>query len=190
MIGIIISGEDTFFSTTAFRTVSLIANSQAKLRYIEKGILEKWQEELPGIESKIYDYYRKSGMVPDLLEKKGLDRRNHKRMELSGRATLQLLNASGGPSGKSFIGGLSDIGEHGLSFSLKISKKETARKLLGLKLNMKFEVPGAKTPQKIDQNGTLVGIGYPVFGDYSIHVRVDKPFDKAILHVTTQVDRL
>jgi hypothetical protein len=46
---------------------------------------------------------------------------------------------------------------------------------------MKFEVPSAKTPQIKDQNGTLVGIGYPAFDDYSIHVRVDKPFDKSIL---------
>jgi len=177
-----LAGEDTFFYTTAFRTVSLIANSQSKLRYLEKGVLEKWKEEFPGIEQKLYDYCRKSGMVPDLLEKKGLDRRIHKRIELSGRATLQFLNASGGPNGKPFIAGLSDIGLNGLSFSLRISKKETARKLLGLKLNMKFELPRTPAPQKIDQNGTLVGIGYPLLDDYSIHVRVDKPFDKAILN--------
>jgi len=179
-----LAGEDTFFYTTAFRTVSLIANSQSKLRYLEKGVLEKWKEEFPGIEQKLYDYCRKSGMVPDLLEKKGLDRRIHKRIELSGRATLQFLNASGGPNGKPFIAGLSDIGLNGLSFSLRISKKETARKLLGLKLNMKFELPRTPAPQKIDQNGMLVGIGYPLLDDYSIHVRVDKPFDKAILNPT------
>jgi CRP-like cAMP-binding protein len=175
-----LAGEDTFFSTTAFRTVSLIADSQAKLHYIEKGILEKWQEKFPGIEPKLYEYCRKSGLVPDLLEKKGLDRRIQKRLELSGRVTIQLLNASGGPTGKPFIGGLSDISVDGLSFSVKISKKETARKLLGLKLNMKFALPSAEAPQKIDQNGTLVGIGYPVFADYSIHVRLDKPFAEAI----------
>ncbi|MFC1535013.1 cyclic nucleotide-binding domain-containing protein [Thermodesulfobacteriota bacterium] len=178
-----IAGEDTFFSTTAFRTVSLIADSQAKLRYIEKGVLEKWQEKLPGIEQKLYEYCRKSGMVPDLLEKKGLDRRIQKRLELSGRVTIQLLNASGGPTGKPFIGGLSDIAVNGLSFSVKISKKETARKLLGLKLNMKFTLPSAKSPQKIDQNGTLVGIEYPVLADYSIHVRFNKPLDEAIMEM-------
>jgi len=176
-------GEDTFFFTTAFRTVSLIADSQAKLRYIEKGILEKWQEKLPHIEQKLYEYCRKSGMVPDLLEKKGLDRRIQKRLELSGRVTIQLLNASGGATGKPFVGGLSDIAVDGLSFSVKISKKETAHKLLGLKLNMKFTLPGAKSPQKIDQNGTLVGIGYPVLADNSIHVRCDKPFDEATMEV-------
>lgn len=179
-----LAGEDTFFYTTAFRTVSLQANSQAKCRYLERGVLEKWKEEFPRIEQKLYDYCRKSGTVPDLLEKKGLDRRIHKRIELSGRATLQLLNSSGGPNGKPFIAGLSDISVYGLSFSLKISKKETARRLLGLKLNIKFELPQAGTTQKIDQNGTLVGVGYPLLDDYSIHVRVDKPFDKPILNPT------
>ncbi|MDB9822837.1 Crp/Fnr family transcriptional regulator [Deltaproteobacteria bacterium] len=176
-----LTGEDTFFYTTAFKTVSLITCSQAKLHYIEKGILEKWQEKFPGIESKLYEYCRKSGRVHDLLEKKGLDRRIQKRLGISGRVTVQLLNASGGPSGKPFAGGLSDISVNGLSFSVKISKKETARKLLGLKLNMKFALPGAEAPQKTDQNGTLVGIGYPVFADYSIHVRLDKPFDEKII---------
>ena len=52
-----------------------------------------------------------------------------------------------------------------------------------LKLNMKFTLPSAKSPQKIDQNGTLVGIGYPVFADNSIHVRFDKPLDEAIMEM-------
>jgi CRP-like cAMP-binding protein len=176
-----LAGEDTFFSTTAFRTVSVIADSQAKLRYIEKGVLEKWQEKLPGIEAKLYEYCRKSGLVPDLLARKGLDRRMQERLELSGRVTIQLLNASGAPIGKPFIGGLLDIAATGLSFSFKISKKETARKLLGLKLNMKFALPNTEAPQKIDQNGTLVGIGYHTFADNSIHVRLDEPFDEAII---------
>ncbi len=176
-----LTGEDTFFSTTAFRTVSLMVDSEAKLHYIEKGVLEKWQEKFPGIETKLYEYCRKSGLVPDLLEKKGLDRRVQKRLKLSGRVMIQLLHASGGAIGKSFIGKLLDINVGGFSFSFKISKKETARKLLGIKLNMKFALGGAETLQKIDQNGTLVGIGYPVLADNTFHVKVDKPFDQGLI---------
>ena len=174
----VLAGEDTFFYTTVYRTVSLIANTQAKLRHLERSVLEKWKEEFPNIEQKLYDHCRRSGIVYELLEKKGLNRRINERIERSGRATLQLLKASGEPNGKPFIAGLSDISAYGLSFSLKISKKETARRLLGLKLNMKFELPQAETPQKIDQNGILVGVGYPLLDDYTIHVRVDKPFDE------------
>jgi hypothetical protein len=105
----------------------------------------------------------------------------HKRIEQSGRATLQLLKASGEPTGKPFIAGLSDISHYGLSFSLRISNKETAHRILGLKLNMKFELSQGETPQKIDQNGTLVGVGYPLLDDYTIHVRVDEPFGEAIV---------
>jgi hypothetical protein len=46
---------------------------------------------------------------------------------------------------------------------------------------MKFALPGAEAPQKIDRTGSLVGIGYPVFADNSFHVRLDKPFDEEIM---------
>jgi CRP-like cAMP-binding protein len=175
-------GEDTFFSSTAFRTVSLIAESQVKVHYLEKEILEKWQEKFPAIKPKLYGYYNsESGMVFQLLEKKGLDRRTQKRPQASARITVQLLNKSGGAIGKPFIGSLTDISINGLSFSTKISKKETARKLLGLKLNMKYALPGEEVPQKMNQNGTLVGIGYPVLADYTLHVRLDKPFDEELV---------
>ena len=38
-----------------------------------------------------------------------------------------------------------------------------------------------REPREIDRNGILVGIGYPVFADYSIHVRCDKPFDEGTM---------
>ena len=174
-----LTGEDTFFSTTAFRTVSLMVDSQAKLHYIERGNLDSWQETLPGIETKLYETCRKSGLVPEVLEKKGLDRRIQKRLKLSGRVSIQLKNTSGGPIGKAFIGKLLNISAEGLSFSFKISKKETARKLLGVRLNMKFTLSRAGTPQEIDQDGTLVGIGYPVLADNTFHIRVDTPFDNS-----------
>ena len=176
-----LTGEDTFFSTTAFRTVSLMVDSRAKLHYIERGILDSWQETFPSIETKLYEYCRKSGLVPEVLEKKGLDRRIQERLKLSGRVSIQLKNASGGPIGKPFIGKLLNISVEGLSFSFKISKKETARKLLGVRLNMKFALAGAVTPQEIDQNGMLVGIGYPVLADNSFHVRVDESFDNRLI---------
>lgn len=174
-----ISGGDTFFYTTAFRTVSLIASSKIKLRYIERKIQEKWNESSPGLADKLNEYCRKSGLVLEMLEKKGLDRRINKRPKISGKVGVQLLDSSGTPAGKQFLAALFNISECGLTFSFKLSKNEVAHKLLGGKIKTKLSIPDDGVKKEAKQSGIIAGIGYPVLADHTIHVRFDKP-DEAI----------
>lgn len=169
------SGGDTFFYTTAFRTVYLIAVSKVKIRYIERKIQEKWKESSPGLIDKIDEYCRKSGLVPKILEEKGLDRRVNKRPKISGKVGVQLLKSSGDPAAKPFIGELINISEYGLAFSFKLSKNEVAHKLLGGKVKTKLAIPVEGVTKEIEQPGIIAGIGYPVLSDHTIHVRFDKP---------------
>lgn len=170
-----ISGGDTFFYTTAFRTVSLITSAGVKLRYLERKIQEKWKASSPGLADKLNGYCRKSGLVPETLEKKGLNRRINKRRKISGKVGIQLLDSSGALSGKQFLGALMNISECGLTFSFKLSKNEVAHKLLGGKLKTKLSMPDGEASKKIEQNGIIAGIGYPVLADHTIHVRFDQP---------------
>ena len=55
-----------------------------------------------------------------------------------------------------------------------ITKKETARILLGRRLNIKFTFPVGNNLLKFDQTGTVVGVRLQTFSDYSIHVKFDK----------------
>ncbi|MBW2609188.1 MAG: cyclic nucleotide-binding domain-containing protein [Deltaproteobacteria bacterium] len=176
-----IAGEDPFFSNTAFSTVSLITLSGVTLNFLDKDVLIKWRDKFSGLEPKLHDYCSKLGMVHDLLDGKNLDRRIQKRVNISGRATIQLFNPSGGPSGKAFVGTLSDISVGGLSFFIKISKKETARLLLGRKLNIKFILQLKDAQQKTDLNGTVVGVRYHTFADHSIHIKFDKQLSEKFI---------
>jgi hypothetical protein len=108
-----------------------------------------------------------------LLEKKGLDRRLQKRLSLSQRGLVQILDSSGKPMGSAFKVRMADISAGGFSFLYKISKEKTARLLLGRKLNLKLGLPAGGRLQKVDRDGTVVAVRSQPFDDYSVHVRFD-----------------
>jgi CRP-like cAMP-binding protein len=175
-----IAGEDAFFFESVC-TTSMITLSRVKLKFLEKDTLLKWRDEFPGIESKLQEYCLKFKNVPDLLKARNLDRRSQKRVKLSGKGAIQLLGASGKPLGRAFKGELSDISVGGLSFTIRISKKENARLLLGRKMNIKFAIPLGSSKHKIDINGTVIGVMSHPFDDYSIHIKFDKLLDEKLL---------
>ncbi|NLA75362.1 MAG: cyclic nucleotide-binding domain-containing protein [Deltaproteobacteria bacterium] len=169
-----ITGEDTFFYTTAYRTVGLKARTEVKLRTVSRKIQGKWMETSPDLENKIRAYFSKSGSILSLLEKKGVDRRIHKRIKINGKVILQLLGREGRAVGKPFMGLLNDMSEAGLAFSFKLTN-EVAHKILGAKLQVRFKLPADGSSKEIKQLGMIAGIGYPVLADHTIHVRFDEP---------------
>ncbi|OIN96818.1 MAG: hypothetical protein AUJ48_00910 [Deltaproteobacteria bacterium CG1_02_45_11] len=175
-----IIGEDTFFAITVC-TTSMIALSQVKLNFLEKKFLKKWQDEFPALASKLHNYCLKLDQAYELLKKKGMDRRTQKRFSISGKVLIQLLNTSGGPTGKAFKGELSDISMGGLSFFIKVSKEETARMLLGRSLNVKLALPRGGSQQPVDQNGTVIGVRCHLLKDYSIHIKFAKMLSAKIV---------
>ncbi len=170
-----IAGEDTFFYTTALRTVSLIAKTRVKLHSLSRKIHQRWQEKFPALEQKLSEYCSKSGRVYEILMKKGMNRRRFKRKKISGKVAVELLNPSGDSTGKQFMGTLCDISVSGLAFTFKLSNNEVAHKLLGTKIKTQLVVPEGNSSKKIEQIGKIVGIGYHVLSDHSIHVRFDQP---------------
>lgn len=170
-----IAGEDTFFYTTASKTVSLIANSNVKLRTLDRKIQGRWNDNFPGLEQKLHEYCEKSGRVSEILLKKGMNRRRNKRLKINGKVAVELLQPSGAPTGKQFTGALCDISISGLSFTFKLSNNEVAHKILGAKVKTQLVVPNRGESVKIAQIGKIVGIGYYVLSDHSIHVRFDEP---------------
>jgi len=125
-----IIGQEPFFSATVC-TVSMIPLSNVKATYLEGDVLKKWKTEVPALESKLHDYSIKHDLVKKELERKSLERRADKRVNLSGTVMFQLLDKAGKPMGKKYKGELSDLSAGGISFSIKSSKKETVRMLLG-----------------------------------------------------------
>ena len=176
-----LAGQENFFSNTVC-TTSLITLSNVNLKYIAKDTLLKWKMELPTLEQKLNDFCDGFPSATKLLQSKKMDRRALKRIKLSGKGLINLLNRAGEPIGKSFKGALSDISVGGLSFEIRISKEETARILLGRRISIALNVSKSIASQVIDQKGIIVGV-YPFpFEDYSIHVKFDKQLDQAVIN--------
>ena len=176
-----LAGQENFFSNTVC-TTSLISLSNINIKYLTKDALLKWKKELPTLEQKLSDFCAGFPNATALLKSKKMDRRTLKRVKLSGKGQIQLLNRSGEPIGKSFKGELSDISVGGLSFEIRISKEETARLLLGRRISIAFNISKRLPSQMIVRSGMIVGV-YPFpFEDYSIHVKFDKMLDESVIN--------
>ncbi|MCK5782963.1 MAG: cyclic nucleotide-binding domain-containing protein, partial [Desulfobacterales bacterium] len=168
-----IIGQEPFFSATVC-TVSMIALSSVKATYLEIDVLKKWKNEVPALESKLYDYCIKNNLIKKELEGKSIERRSDKRVNLSGSVMFQLLDKKEKPMGKGYKGDLSDLSAGGLSFIIKSSKKETIRMLLGRRLKIRFKLPMKHNAyHNIEQLMTVIAAQPQVFDDYSIHLRCD-----------------
>ncbi len=175
-----LAGQEHFFSNTVC-TTSLITLTNVNMKYLEKDALLRWKKEFPNLEQQLSDYCDGFQTVTELLQTKKMDRRALKRVKISDKGLFKLLNRAGEPIGKSFKGDLSDISVGGLSFEIRISKEETARLLLGRRINVAFNYSKSIPNIIIDQNGVIVGV-YPYpFEDYSIHVKFDKMLDKSVI---------
>jgi len=176
-----IMGQDSFFSATVC-TVSMVALSSVKVSFLETDILKKWKKDVPALESKLYDYCLKNNPVKRAMDGKGLERRSHNRINISGTVMFQLLEKSGHPMGKAYKGELSDISAGGLSFIIKSSKKETVRMLLGRRLKISFQLPIKNNAyQGVEEAMTVIAAQAQVFDDYSIHLKFDNKWETSAI---------
>ncbi|GBC59681.1 hypothetical protein DENIS_0622 [Desulfonema ishimotonii] len=173
-----IGGEDTFFSISLC-TTSLVTLSPVRLNYLEQSTFLEWQVKYPALTAKLQSFCNKKGISgPDILKKKGINRRAHERFKVSGSIRFQVLNASGKPIGKAFKGDLSDISVGGLSFFIKTANRKNALTLLGRRLRVRFVIPVGETEVEAEQAGAITGVINHLFSDYSIHMKFDRPLSK------------
>lgn len=177
-----IFGVDQFFSATV-ATLSLVAQTEVKVSYLESEVLKRWKVDAPALEAKLYSFCsRKDRLKKDMLAK-NVDRRVHKRVPVSGRVIFSLIDSSGKPMGKRYQGEIADLSAGGLSFLIKTSKPESARMLLGRRLFVEFEVSlkgGAKKTIKAPMQ--VIAVQAQAFDDYSIHLKSDKILAESVIN--------
>jgi hypothetical protein len=176
-----IIGQTPFFTATVC-TASMVAMTHVKVAYLETDVLKKWKNDVPALESKLYDYCMKHDPVKKMLEEKNIERRLDKRVIISGKVMFQLMDSSGKPMGRGFAGELSDISAGGMSFTLKTSKKESIRMLLGRRVHLTFDLPLKKLKYRtIDQTMTVIAAQPQVFDDYSVHLKFDTKWAQKLI---------
>ncbi len=162
-----IAGEN-FFNASVW-TVSLTAQQQTSISVLRRENLARLEQRIPGIESKLIDYYNRYSDFYAALKGKGMDRRVHERFGFEAKILLQIVDNKDRIL-SSFRGELTDISQGGLSFFIRITKKENVRLLLGRSIKASIPVSGC---QDVVLRGTVIGVqAYDlVLSDYSVHVK-------------------
>jgi len=104
-----------------------------------------------------------------------------RRFRIEGKASLQILGASGASVGKPFRGIVSDISASGLACIVKLTKKEIGQLLLGRSMELKLSLAVKGTNRAIGQVGTVVAVSAPPFDDYYLHVKFHQMLDGGLV---------
>jgi CRP-like cAMP-binding protein len=175
-----IFGIDTFFSDSVC-TTRVMPFHMAKVNFLEKKVLREWKEKFPALETKLNKYCLKYEKAQDVLKNRGLDRRMQRRFRVEGKASLQILGASGVPVGKPFRGSVSDISATGIACIVKLTQKEIGQLLLGRSIEMKLSLTVKGEARSVAQVGTVVAVSSPPFDDYYFHVKFHKMLEGSLV---------
>lgn len=168
-------GAGAFFEASVW-TVSVASVGSSEISSLKLDKLAEWNEEFPGLESKLNDFCRKFERIEQFLERNSRDRRTEARHGISGRVNTTLVDEQGQGLGISAMVELADISMGGLSYQARISKKENARLLLGRKVQV--QLPDGEMPGEYSLvTGDILAVRstYAVENDYSVHVKLDIP---------------
>jgi CRP-like cAMP-binding protein len=164
-------GAGTFFDASVW-TVSAAALGQTDISVLKLDILEQWREDYPALESKLNDFCHDFESVDDFFRHSTQDRRQYSRHKIQEvRIALGLLDKNGQSTGVNAKGDLFDISRGGVSFFMRISKKENARLLLGrsVKIILPFEETTGK-PYGFEGVIMAVRAHHAMENEYSVHV--------------------
>ncbi len=175
-----ISNFDPFFSFSACNA-SLVATSEAIVMILEKKKLAKWKEKFPGIENKLNIFCKEQDSVKTLIENAGPDLRLYERVNTSIPAMIQLMDNSNQPVQTPFKITIADISGGGIGYMTKLHRPKDAQALLGHQLILQFIIPVKDEKKKISKKGMVVGVHLQAFGDSSIHIKFQTPFDDKVV---------
>jgi hypothetical protein len=174
-----ILGSEQFFSASTW-TVTLKAQSDVQMYFLDRQILTELQRDQPGIAAKLQEFCMKFDIVPDLIRSVGSDRREYPRYPVSLYISILLYDHYGQAGRRTFKGEMSDIGEGGLGFSIRITSLDNARFLLGRQIAIGIDL---KNGEVLRCSGIIVSAGsrHHDSQDFSIHVKLFTQLEKAMV---------
>lgn len=138
-----ILGAGTFFEASVWTINALSMGTEVSALKVEA--IQQLQKDFPGIDSKLNDFCARFTVSPASFGITGRERRMYARSRISGVVKMILFDKEGKDSGVAAKGDLFDISAGGVSFFLRISKKNNARLLLGRAVGLTIaSVPGSR----------------------------------------------
>jgi len=170
-----ILGAGVFFDASVW-TVSAASVGQVDISILTLRDLLRWHEEYPALKAKLNDFCHKFEDIDRFFRLSGRDRRKDRRIGVSGRVSITFLNRLGNSTGQQAKGELFDISAGGISFFLRLSRKELSRSLIGT--SVKVVLPAREIGDDVAScQGVILAVkSYRLLdNDYSVHVKFDEP---------------
>lgn len=168
-----ILGEYTF-STISLCSASAITHSEVQLRCLESSATDGWEEKYPGLYQKLIDFCLQNGRVDEIVRSKKLEKRTYPRYLAEGRVRAVVLTREGNKSEVVFNGNLSDVSAAGTCFTIRCTRKATARALLARHLLLTISREQGDAPVNISAIGRVVRLSFHLYDDYSVHLQFNE----------------
>lgn len=170
-------GEETFFGM-AICTSSVVTQSEASLKILEKATTRDWDEKAPGLYAKIEAFCCEYGQYEEAYDRKRQQENHFQRLSVQGQVSADILSPTGKQTGHHFKAAIEDISCSGACFFIKSSRKEGARALLGRPLKMIFSIKGKANPVRFGAIGHVIKVKFHLENDYSLHVQFAKNLEQ------------
>ena len=170
-------GLGPFFSASVW-TVNLTTLQRTQLQVIKRDDFLKISKLHPDLEEKLLEFVKRKETIEDLIKISGRDRRDYARYPVNVTVNNVLLDPYGASEGRrTFQGEMLDISRGGLSFSIRISKKESANLLLGRQIISEIHLKGNDILKCF---GLIVGVRYQheIVKEFSVHVKFYKELEQ------------
>lgn len=177
-----VAGHDSFFLISVC-TSSLVALTPSRINVLTSDSLKRITDVHTGLISKLKSYCLGLKKPHELLKQKGLARRSNTRFKINGIIFFSVINLEGKKITNELRGEMADVSLGGLSFYIKTSDEDQARKLLNKRLHMKFRIPFLKDGSRAERTGLIRGVIANMFHDYSLHIKFDELLDSKIEQV-------
>lgn len=171
-----IAGTDGFFRPMLSDS-SLVAITDVTLGALSRKSIHQNMNRFPMLENKIFTYISQFDTVSKIVCDKCIERRVDTRIRIFDHGSLRIIGPSGQYISKEIYISLFDISLGGLAFFMLIPKKETARLLLGRKINVRIcsdNGSGTDCSEKINLDGIVVSVDYNNLHESLVHVKLLK----------------
>ena len=189
MAGGDILGAGVFFDASVW-TVSAASVGEADISILTLKDLLRWHEEYPSLKAKLNEFCHKFEDIDRFFRLSGRDRRKDRRISVSGRVSISFLDRLGNSTGQQAKGELVDISAGGISFFLRLSRKELSRSLIGT--SVRIVLPGREAGEAAAScQGVILAVkSYrPLDNDYSVHVKFDEPISYELMQLFVRQSR-
>lgn len=171
-------GEYTF-ATISLCSASAITNTDVQLRYLDTQKAESWEDNHPGLYSKLIDFCLQHGRI-EKINKEVEAMEKGETHEICGKVSATLIDQEGKPTSITFRGDVSHLSTTGASFAIHCNQRPTVKRLLTRDLSLEFACNHQGKTLRISNIGKVVRVVFLLYNDYNLHVSFSKPLPKEI----------